>query len=173
MKSIPSDGQTSDDIKQNINNVEVNKDVDPINTSPSRDSYTDLSSPKHSPFRQSLDEEHRAKARLRELEIEKLHKSKQLLRESIHSLSNAGAAGVGGVIEGASDMHQHDSILTKTEMYKVEKNALKLTEIYPKILRAVSSWSSIFSPSASPSSSSSSSHSSSSLFPPGFRHSSL
>jgi len=90
------------------------KDVDPISTSPSRDSYTDLSSPKHSPFRQSLDEEHRAKARLREQEIEKLHNSKQLLRESIHSLSNAGAAGV-GVIEGASDMHQHDSILTKTE----------------------------------------------------------
>lgn len=115
MKSIPSDGQTSDDIKQNINNGEVKNGVDPINTSPSRDSYTDLSSPKHSPFRQSLEEEHRAKARLREEEIEKLHNSKQLLRESIHSLSNAGAAGVGGVIEGASDMHQHDSILTKTE----------------------------------------------------------
>ena len=114
MKSTPSDKQT-DDIKQNMNNEKVNKDVDPINTSPSRDSYTDLSSPKHSPFRQSLEEEHRAKARLREQEIEKLHNSKQLLRESIHSLSNAGAAGVGGVIEGASDTHQHDSILTKTE----------------------------------------------------------
>jgi len=114
MKSIPSDGQSSDDIKPNINNIGVNKDVDPISTSPSRDSYTDLSSPKHSPFRQSLDEEHRAKARLREHEIEKLHKSKQLLRESIHSLSNAGAA---GVIEGASDMHQHDSILTKTHNF--------------------------------------------------------
>ena len=116
MKSIPSDEQTSDDIKQNINNVEVNKDVDPINTSPSRDSYTDLSSPKHSPFRLSLEDEHRAKARLRDQDIEKLHNSKQLLRESIHSLSNAGAAGIGGVVKGnAKDVHQHDSILTKTE----------------------------------------------------------
>ena len=69
MKSTPSDEQSSDDIKQSINNVKVNKDVDPINTSPSRDSYTDLSSPKHSPFRRSLEEEHRAKARLREEEI--------------------------------------------------------------------------------------------------------
>lgn len=99
---------------QIYNKYKMNKkDVDPISISPSRDSYTDLSSPKHSPFRQSLEEEHRAKARLRE---QKLHNSKQLLRESIHSLSNAGAAGIGGVVNGAaSDIHQHDSILTKTE----------------------------------------------------------
>lgn len=71
-------------------NGEEEKKLD-INTMPSSTSYVvtyddDLSSPKSSPFRQSLDEEHRAK---QEVQQQQLANSKHLLRQSLESLSNA------------------------------------------------------------------------------------
>jgi len=48
-----------------------------------------LPSPKSSPFRRSLDEEHRAKSRLRQMEDVRTQESKRMLRESVRSLSAA------------------------------------------------------------------------------------
>ena len=71
-----------------MNNRKDSKHIEPINTAHSADtsSIPDLASPKNSPFRLSLDEEHRAKEKLRTQDAEKLFASKQLLRESITSL---------------------------------------------------------------------------------------
>eukprot|EP00571_Detonula_confervacea_P006116 CAMPEP_0172314932 /NCGR_PEP_ID=MMETSP1058-20130122/23575_1 /TAXON_ID=83371 /ORGANISM="Detonula confervacea, Strain CCMP 353" /LENGTH=136 /DNA_ID=CAMNT_0013028889 /DNA_START=33 /DNA_END=439 /DNA_ORIENTATION=+ len=85
-----------------------------IDTSPSKESscsIPDLSSPKSSPFRQSLDEEHRAKSRIREMEAEKMDTSKQLLRNSIQSLSVRG--GGGGGEDGDTNIHDQHSVLTR------------------------------------------------------------
>ena len=128
----PSDEEeqtiTTTDINNEYDNIirEEKKEIEPIQTALSTDSsiIPNLSSPKNSPFRQSLDEEYRAKSRARELENEKLARSKQLLRESIDSLSNypskvSGGASAGGGGQGVGN--NHESVLTTPERNFLER----------------------------------------------------
>jgi hypothetical protein len=83
--------QTNADDDDGNGEEEKKLEVNTMSFSTSKESYVvayddDLSSPKSSPFRQSLDEEHRAK---QEVQQQQLANSKHLLRQSLESLSNA------------------------------------------------------------------------------------
>ncbi|KAL7541577.1 hypothetical protein ACHAXR_011041 [Thalassiosira sp. AJA248-18] len=93
---VPNDGGEEEEEKKTETTTTTTTTMNHITTttttppSPTKSimSIPDLSSPKSSPFRQSLDEEAKAKDRQRSLEAERIANSKQLLRESMNSLSN-------------------------------------------------------------------------------------